>query len=552
MNRIQKFMKQIPEHVETIKKILSSKASSKLVARMIPRAMGNIERIGNTCASLAAGARDSFVSVLNLLGEVIEVITVTQGGIQGTIKELSIELNVSRGYLENLKREEAENRKHLDDIRRVVAKTQEEYSQAMKDIPTGAKALLLDLGRAAIIVATSFANVFTLSMATKYGEGGSASRNPTQIFSSNQAINFVSSYLKSLNRLVEILSKPSNSTSQNQTASNSVDHIGIMNDLKGYKRVFIGFNGMTNALPQNDIKTRVNGLIQRGVALIDRAINDRHADIVNELRTLVNDVTPLWAAGQTSTNPPSQTHVSTDGDSSQNEILKAKIAKENLAREEQRLDTQFANTMKTMEQIRVVSEKMARIDPELVDLKQIIEMLKEAFALIVELQKNWKNLVKFFTGFADQVTTGFSEKLQTFLGHSKDALSTEAAEVDRQIILEFMTEADGNLYHESYILYVLSRTYYDMSSKYLMPRLAVLNTMLSSTTNDQRRQKLDRLKLDTDNVQKQVKALIEERRQKFKKAVSERKAKITEVIDEAGADGNEDEILEQVESIRSG
>lgn len=559
MNRIQKFMKQVPEHVESIKKILSSKASTKLVARMVPRAMGNIERIGKTCVSLAASARDSFVSVLNLLGEVIAVITVTQGGIQSTIKQLSIELNVTRAYLENLKREEAENRKHLDDIRKVVAKTQEEYSKAMKGIPTGAKALLLDLGRAAIKVATSFANILPSFMASIHvavgGGGGGGSRNPIQIFASNQAINFVSSFLESLNRLIEIVSKPSNSASQtntNQTASDSVDHIGIMDELKGYKRAFIGFDAMTSCLPQNDIKTRANGLIQRGIALIDRAINDRYADIVDELRTLVTNATPLWAAGQTSTNPPSQNVVSTDGDSSRNEILKAKIAKENLAREEERLDTQFANTMKTMEQIRIVSEKMARIDPELVDLKQIIEMLKEAFDLIVELEKNWKNLVNFFTGFADQVTTGFSEKLNTFLGHTKDALSTEAAEVDRQVIMEFIAESDGNLYHESYILYVLSRTYYDMSSKYLMPRLVTLNTMLSSKTNDERRQKLDRLKRDTDSVQERVKALVEERRQKFKIAVSERKAKINEVIDEAGADGDEDEIIEEAEAICSG
>jgi hypothetical protein len=72
-------MKQIPGHMETIIKIASSKASAKLVGRMLPRTVNNIERIGNTCVSLARDVEDSFVSVMNLLDEVIEIITVTQG-----------------------------------------------------------------------------------------------------------------------------------------------------------------------------------------------------------------------------------------------------------------------------------------------------------------------------------------------------------------------------------------------------------------------------------------------------------------------------------------
>ncbi len=48
MSKIQAYMKQIPGHMETIIKIASSKASAKLVGRMLPRMINNIERIGNT------------------------------------------------------------------------------------------------------------------------------------------------------------------------------------------------------------------------------------------------------------------------------------------------------------------------------------------------------------------------------------------------------------------------------------------------------------------------------------------------------------------------
>lgn len=80
MNQIQAYMKQIPQHEETVKKILSSKASPKLASRMLPRSMN-------------------------------------QGGYEVARRRGRIELNVTRVVHEEEKCEEAEHRKQYGEIR---------------------------------------------------------------------------------------------------------------------------------------------------------------------------------------------------------------------------------------------------------------------------------------------------------------------------------------------------------------------------------------------------------------------------------------------------
>lgn len=558
MNQIQAYTKQIPQHVESVKKILSSKASPRLVSRLLPRSVANIERIGNTCVSLAKGAEKSFVTVLDLITEVIEVVKVTQGGYEEARRRGRIELNVTRVIHEDMKREEEERRKHYEEIRAAVRKAQEEYSSALKKIPTGFKALALDLGRAVGKLAISFGQAFVSKLGGGTGQGRQAQApigggaNPSRGSPNTLIINFASRFADSVNKLIQSLVKiPDETASENtnKTSSKSASQARNAKELAGFKVIFSSFKNMVNIFPQNELKTKANNLIDRGIALVDQATKDKNADITEELQTLANEIKPFLAAEQLNSNNPQAFAVPSVGDSSNNELFAARLAQENLARQEQRVDAYYSNHVAAMEQIRQITEKLARLNIEEVHFTQIIEMLEEAFELLAKIQKNWSDLVLFFSGFANQVVTGFGEKLKSFIGTASTQLDAESLQTDREVIMGILAEDGGNLYHESYVLYVLSRTYYDVSAKYLMPRLSKLSSMLAGRDSAQRRIKLDELKDDTTEVEKEVLALIEERKRKFKQAVSERRAQITEIIDAQGADGNEDEIIDEAKEL---
>jgi len=59
MDRIQSYMKQIPGHVQTSLKLFV-KGTPRLIKRLLPKSLANIERIGKECIKLATETDQKF------------------------------------------------------------------------------------------------------------------------------------------------------------------------------------------------------------------------------------------------------------------------------------------------------------------------------------------------------------------------------------------------------------------------------------------------------------------------------------------------------------
>ncbi len=497
MNKIQLYMRQIPQHMETMSKIVSSKASANIVSRMLRTSVDNIERIGKTCVTLAREAEDSFTPVINLLGEVIKMKNITDDEHKDDVDNDEIELNSRRRQLS-------------EEVRQTVRKAQEEYCRALKNIPNGFKASAIDLGRAVAKVLNTFRQAYAL-----------------ESFATDQIIHLVSSFGQSLNSLIQILSK----TEHNQ-------------ELQAYKIIFESYNYMINISAQNNLTTQAIKLIERAITLVDLAIKYPNASIKDQLESLADDVKPFIAAEELSSSNNAPISVS-----SGSELLKIRLAQERLSQTEHRFNICYTNHAVAMKQMRVLTSKFAGLSLKNISIEKIMEMLEQIMKLFIEHKKNWNDLVLSFSSFSDRVSTGFGEKLKLFVDTPSFSLDSEESATDRKVMFEFIIDGSDGLYHESYVLFILSRTYYDVSKKYLMPRVAGLSLMLASSNNNERRKLLAQLRRDTKEVQTKIKELLNERKEMFEKAISKKRAEINEVINNQGADGNEMHIIKQGEKL---
>jgi hypothetical protein len=535
MGRIQLYMQQIPRHIKTVIKLISSKASPTLLNRLLPKVINNIERIGQTCVTLSRGTENSFVSVMDLLGEVLETTELTRGLTEKELREKDIELNVTRIVHADMKRDEEFRRQRYEEIREAVRKAQADYSRALKDIPTGFKALILDLGRAFIGILKSAGQMYIskkLGGFTSQGQSSIGSTGGAVAFANDQTVNFASHFAQSLNSLIERL--PSNN---NETIND--------NELKGFKVVFGTYAKLINNIPNNKAKEKASELVQRGVQVVDGAIENKGSDIKGQLETLANEVKPFMAAEQLSNTNNAPISTSTEGDSSKNELFKAQLTQVRLSETEKRLDEHYAGHIAALEQMRLITEKLSTLNLKVIDLKEVVEMLRKALRLLGQLRQHWHKLVAFFTGLSAKVEAGFGEALKPFLDTTQVNIDLEATEIDRILILELLNDHSMGLYHESYTLYIMSRTYFDVSSKYLMPRIAGLSLMLTADNDDERHRLLSQLQRDTQQVQATVSELVNKRKRMYQKVISEKRAQINELIDAQGADGDELDIIKQ-------
>jgi hypothetical protein len=540
MNKIQSYMRQIPQHIKTITKIVSTNGTSKLVNRMLPSITNNIERIGKTCVTLSKGAENSFVFVMNLLGEVLEATSVAQGQQEAELRNKDIELNVTRILHADLKREEEIRRKYYEEIRQAAHKAQAEYSRALDDIPTGWKVLCLELGRAVISLVKSFSNPF--QSVTVAGLGlisrslQVAGNTGTESLMNNQILNFASRFAQSLDSLIRRVS-----SNRNQTTD--------VNELKSFKIIFETFSKMMNNLPNDTIKTKVVKLIERATQLVDEAIANKGLNIKDQLKMIANEIIPFTTAEQVSSINNAPVSTSKEDDLSKNELFKAQLAQVRLTETEKRLDAHFAGHIAVMEQVRALTAKLASVDLRIIDLKQILEMLREAFILLGRIRAQWHKLVEFFTKFSAQVAVGFDETFKSFLDTTRDSIDLEKNEVERTLVLELLNGSSTSLHHESYTLFIMSQTYYDVSKKYLMPRIASLSLMLTAPNDNERHRLLIQLEQNTLEIQANVTELINERKAIYQKVISKKRAQLNEIIDAQGADGNELEMIKEAKIL---
>ena len=159
MDTIQVNMLQIPTHLKTVLKLLTS-ASPRLIQSMLPTALGNIERIAKQCANAANMTKLFYDSVTGLLQEVVEQTVYTQGSNEISVNatvNLTNHALIDQSLLNN---ELQFIRDRYEEAREVLMKAREDYYNAYHAIPTRPKRFIgfVAAGLAGGMVACIFAS----------------------------------------------------------------------------------------------------------------------------------------------------------------------------------------------------------------------------------------------------------------------------------------------------------------------------------------------------------------------------------------------------------
>jgi hypothetical protein len=283
-----------------------------------------------------------------------------------------------------------------------------------------------------------------------------------------ELINLVSRFGKSLNSLIQILSKNENQTTNNQ-------------EPQAYKVI-------VNSISQNNHTIQAADLIERAITLVDLAMKD-------ELEISVDDIKSFIAA------------------------------QKRLSQTERHFDIFSANHVPTMKQMRSLTLKSDVISAKNVRSENTIELLRRELQLLIYLKQNCiHDLLLFFVTVYYQVARGFNGRLESFVSTTSGLLDSEQTEIDIKLILEVIRSDLINLYQESYLVFMLSRTYYDVSSKYLIPRVSGLSPTLRNTSEDEQEASISRLQQDTEEVQKKIQELINQQKTEYKKAINKKLA----------------------------
>ncbi|CAF4204439.1 unnamed protein product, partial [Rotaria magnacalcarata] len=544
MNQIQIYMSLIPGHVKTSLRILVS-ASPRLLERLLVPSLSNIDRIGRECSRLASNTHDQFVNVMQLLGEVIEVTTLAQGIHVQKLKDVEIELNISR-VMEKQQQQIIETiQKHYNEAQASVREAQTAYTKALNDLPTGWNKILQNFVQAIIDVARDVAPVLItggVSLVTGQkiqgpqgagGQGSGGTRSIGEKIASGQALsaaNMLFSQLTSMQKTFE--------------ESNTTDLRVLAKDFGNYRIVFNTAKDLVKG--DGELSQKVGGLLRSAIDLTNLEDVEK---IKSTLHGLISELKPLVAANAKGSDqapkldlsPETLSQPAPSRGKQDNEQFKVTMTLDRLKQAEQRYDQIFSQLLEQQKQMKALMVKIAGLDMAKIRFEELIELMRQAILLLGNIRQQWGRLVQFFSEISIRTRIATNETLAPFVNRMKEVASIQdITQSERMLYVDLLKEQAVGIHRHTYILYVMAHTYVDISNEFMMDKLSGLATMLTMQTDSEREQALRKLEKDTNTAQAKVEAIANERKRTFEAALMKRKNDLQKYLDNLGGASKED------------
>ncbi|CAF4600665.1 unnamed protein product [Rotaria socialis] len=193
----------------------------------------------------------------------------------------------------------------------------------------------------------------------------------------------------------------------------------------------------------------------------------------------------------------------------QNAIAKANHLLQVLQEAEKRHAAFAAQQVAEQQKIADMMKKIAALDLDRMSEQEIVDILIESILQMSQIKEQWGRLIQFFSKLSIQA--------DNFIGAMKDAqannLLIDAS--DREFFVEILSITCQEIERGAHLLYVMSKTYFDISSEYMINQIATINTLLLLQTNSERSSLLRSLSSNTTITSTKIIQLAQERQNEY-------------------------------------
>lgn len=250
------------------------------------------------------------------------------------------------------------------------------------------------------------------------------------------------------------------------------------------------------------------------------------------LKTVWNVVTaPIVALGCVLNLCPSDSASSSspiDNTAFTNAMEIAKLKLEQLKLAEAEHDLWFQKQLGHQYQLAALIHQLASLNLETMPLQRSIEILKQAFTRLEDLKVQWSKVRRFFLSVSLQADSTKELISSRFVSVIEDALASNGvlADEDREFFVELILIAAEEIDQNAELLYIMARTYYDISNKYMINQIASVNRLITLDSAEARAQALNGLQNDTLTTSTRVSNLVQERQLSYKLRLENRRTQL--------------------------
>ncbi|UJR23288.1 hypothetical protein I4U23_026304 [Adineta vaga] len=177
----------------------------------------------------------------------------------------------------------------------------------------------------------------------------------------------------------------------------------------------------------------------------------------------------------------------------------------NMTLEQQIQQTNLENTI----------HSIALTNLDSMNLDEYIDIVRKAAGHVGDVIKQWQRMVEFFSELAikaDATKTTVAERFLSVI-ELMDGVNGAADmnSYEKEFYLQLLVEASQDIDGDAHLLFLMAKTYYDVSREYMVNQIAGVSGLLGVSTDEERTAHMQKMSNDTTATAKKLKIMINSR-----------------------------------------
>ncbi|XP_013929960.1 PREDICTED: uncharacterized protein LOC106555605 [Thamnophis sirtalis] len=209
-----------------------------------------------------------------------------------------------------------------------------------------------------------------------------------------------------------------------------------------------------------------------------------------------------------------------------NSVLKIEQTKEMLKMSQEEYQKSFDNLKQQNKDLLDVLSEMRKCETKEIDFEKAKQMLIKGLDAMGRVKEQWEKMVRFFQMISNLMDSCLNKRLTEFVKSAED-LPKIPNYSHRDFVVDMIYKQAFNASNIAHLVHMISDTYTEVSSKYLMDKVGSLSRLISMDPSDPKF-RVERLKLadGCDSARKAIEDLVIKQKKEFENNIHARVAKI--------------------------
>ncbi|XP_051868629.1 uncharacterized protein LOC127568664 isoform X2 [Pristis pectinata] len=563
MDQIRLHSQSVPEHTRAAVRTLLQ-GDRQMLAGLLPRQLGSIRTVAQECGQLAGEVEGAFLAITDLLHELLEACTSAEGAFETEAEGARRALEEAERRRATVEAERTRAEEYFTRMTREVDEAQHSYRSAVERAPSewGVVGMLavensinalgsLVSGFMSVVTADpvslsttvveSLANVGNaIAEKVRSKEPAAVPHTPTHSPLSSHLLSSCTQLMVAAVKLQELL-----------TSKGRLSPTTPLGQVTGQAHRI--FQRVQEELDQEEEEEEEGSPRQAALALCHRGLGlcqqlekvgqspspseeqlERAATRIADLYGKVLKFSAGCAASGSPLLPPSAPNLSRatktqdpeDKSLVQTLVTQARLRVENAKAQLESTRREYQRSFEGLKQsnreLEEIVRRMAQCQVTEVDFGTTLKMLAQGMEALGRVREQWTKMIRFFEMVSNLIHICLSKSLQMFADQSEDAQQLQNYS-QQQLVRDLIYTQAFQASNISCLVHMISKTYVDISTNFLMERVTRLGRLITLDPEDPRfLSERQLLQQDCEDARAMIMERVVSSRQEFEGQVQQR------------------------------